>query len=97
LPIGSILDKVGPQKTAILGSLVFLLGNFVFGLQITKGGKLALERGNDPEEELITKLHSAIDTYVIGYVLLALGSPAIFLSQFHRKSNKSAFYRIISR
>jgi hypothetical protein len=27
----------------------------------------------------------AIDTYVIGYVLLALGSPAIFLSQFHRE------------
>lgn len=41
LPIGSILDKVGPQKTAILGSLVFLLGNFVFGLQITKGGEFA--------------------------------------------------------
>ncbi|KAJ9100515.1 hypothetical protein QFC21_003555 [Naganishia friedmannii] len=62
LPIGSLLDKFGPQKTAIGGSIVFLLGNVVFGLQMSKG---------------------VFDTYIIGYVLLALGSPAIFLSQFH--------------
>lgn len=74
LPIGSLLDKFGPQKTAIGGSLVFLLGNVVFGLQMSKG---------------------VFDTYIIGYVLLALGSPAIFLSQFHLSNAFPAYSGVI--
>ncbi|KAJ9108256.1 hypothetical protein QFC19_002504 [Naganishia cerealis] len=74
LPIGSLLDKFGPQKTAIGGSIVFLFGNLVFGLQITQG---------------------VFDTYIIGYVLLALGSPAIFLSQFHLSNAFPAYSGVI--
>jgi hypothetical protein len=38
LPIGSMLDRYGPQRLAIGGAIVFALGNFVFGLQQVHGG-----------------------------------------------------------
>lgn len=62
LPVGSVLDSIGPQKTTIIGATLFLCGNVLFGLQV---------------------VHGAVDTYLLGYALLALGSIAIFLSQFH--------------
>jgi hypothetical protein len=65
LAVGSMLDWQGPRFTTIAGAMVFLLGNFLFGVQ---------------------KVNGAFDTYLIGYSLIALGSVAIFLSQFHRKS-----------
>lgn len=64
---------------------MFLLGNVVFGLQITKGGMPDIVWSTVELAGRLTTRFPAIDTYVIGYVLLALGSPAIFLSQFHRK------------
>lgn len=66
---------------------MFLLGNVVFGLQITKGGKSGVVFSTVEPEVRLTARFIAIDTYVIGYVLLALGSPAIFLSQFHCESD----------
>ncbi|KAF8338999.1 major facilitator superfamily domain-containing protein [Cantharellus anzutake] len=34
LPIGVLLDRVGPQLTTLLGAAVFGLGNFFFGLEV---------------------------------------------------------------
>ncbi|KZP34232.1 MFS general substrate transporter [Athelia psychrophila] len=62
LPIGYILDRIGPQRTSILGGTIFALGCFCFGLGIRTPG---------------------FDSYAIGYVVIAIGSPLIFLSQFH--------------
>lgn len=33
LPIGIILDNIGPKKSSIIGCILFLLGNFVMGLK----------------------------------------------------------------
>lgn len=32
LPIGYTLDTIGPRKTSIIGAVIFLLGNLLFGL-----------------------------------------------------------------
>jgi hypothetical protein len=59
LPVGSLLDAIGPRKTAMMGAVVFILGNVVFGL------------GND-----------SFQAHQIGYGLLAIGGPMIFLPCF---------------
>ena len=33
LPIGIILDNIGPKKSSIIGCILFLLGNFIMGLK----------------------------------------------------------------
>ncbi|KAG8930639.1 hypothetical protein FRC02_003966 [Tulasnella sp. 418] len=62
LPIGMLLDYIGPQYTTLLGALVFMLGNIVFPLDIR---------------------NHYVDTYFIGFILLAIGGPLIFLPSFH--------------
>ncbi len=32
LPVGALLDRVGPRNTSLLGAAVFALGNLVFPL-----------------------------------------------------------------
>lgn len=34
LPIGVILDSIGPRWTSLIGAVLFAAGNFVFGLGI---------------------------------------------------------------
>ncbi|KAF8314726.1 MFS general substrate transporter [Clavulina sp. PMI_390] len=34
LPIGILLDNVGPRNTSLLGAIFFALGNFLFGLEM---------------------------------------------------------------
>jgi MFS family permease len=60
LPVGTILDKYGPQVSAIIGSVLFAAGCVLF----------ALAR------------HLPFDGYVLGYFLLALGGPFVFISSF---------------
>lgn len=33
LPIGILLDNIGPQKTSLIGAALFGLGNFAMGLK----------------------------------------------------------------
>jgi nitrate/nitrite transporter NarK len=40
LPIGFTLDQIGPQRTSILGGVLFALGCFCFGLGIRTPGKI---------------------------------------------------------
>jgi MFS family permease len=62
LPIGYTLDRIGPQRTSILGGILFALGCFCFGLGLRTPG---------------------FDSYIVGYVVIAIGSPLIFLPSFH--------------
>ncbi|KZV90526.1 MFS general substrate transporter [Exidia glandulosa HHB12029] len=61
LPVGMILDRIGPRWTSILGALVFAAGNIAFGL------------GQE----------TPVDTYRLGFILLAIGGPLVFLPSFH--------------
>ncbi|GAA99771.1 uncharacterized protein L969DRAFT_52196 [Mixia osmundae IAM 14324] len=61
LPIGFLLDRIGPQRTSILGGCIFAIGCLLFGLGIRSPG---------------------VDTFLAGYVVIAVGSPLIFLPCF---------------
>lgn len=41
LPIGFLLDRVGPRRTSILGGVLFALGCFCFGLDMRIPGMFA--------------------------------------------------------
>lgn len=36
LPVGVILDSIGPRWTSLIGAVLFAAGNFVFGLGIQR-------------------------------------------------------------
>ncbi|KDQ16482.1 hypothetical protein BOTBODRAFT_30811 [Botryobasidium botryosum FD-172 SS1] len=62
LPVGFMLDKIGPQWTSILGGVTFGLGHLFFGIQ---------------------SVQPFLDTYYIGFVLIAAGGPLIFFPTLH--------------
>ncbi|CAE6481715.1 unnamed protein product [Rhizoctonia solani] len=64
LPAGSVLDRIGPTKTSMIGATIFGLGCLVFGSGYTKWPVV-------------------LDGYYIGFSLLAIAGPLIFLSSFH--------------
>lgn len=37
LPVGISLDKLGPRTTSLMGAVMFMLGNFLFGLAKADG------------------------------------------------------------
>ena len=85
-----MLDWQGPRSTTIAGAMVFLLGNFLFGVQKVDRGESAKVFSQTThilvsDERSPYCWETVFDTYLIGYNLIALGSVAIFLSQFHRK------------
>lgn len=84
LPAGSVLDSLGPTRTSIIGASLFGLGNLFFA-----AGAISRPIGVDLQSigshNILTNCSPciAIDGIFIGFVLLALGSPLIFLSSFH--------------
>ncbi|EJD54139.1 hypothetical protein AURDEDRAFT_141988, partial [Auricularia subglabra TFB-10046 SS5] len=61
LPVGIILDKIGPRWTSLLGAAMFAVGNVAFGY------------GQE----------GPLDTYLLGFIALAIGGPLIYMSAFH--------------
>lgn len=74
-----LLDKVGPRRTSILGGVIFALGCFLFGL----GTRTPSESIADLLMHREAHSSTAFDSYIIGYVVIAIGSPLIFLPSFH--------------
>lgn len=60
LPIGAILDNVGPKVCGIMGSLFLAIGALLFAFASS----------------------FPVDTYIPGYLFLAVGGPFIFISSF---------------
>lgn len=64
LPVGYILDRVGPRTCGMIGSVVIAAGTGVLANAKSVSGYY-------------------IDGYIVGYILLALGGPFVFISCFH--------------
>lgn len=65
LPVGYVLDKVGPRFCGMLGAIIIAMAS----------GLLA-----NADKDI---LNLGWDYYMIGYILLALGGPFVFISVFH--------------
>ncbi|CAX40033.1 uncharacterized mitochondrial protein, putative [Candida dubliniensis CD36] len=73
LPVGSILDSYGPKITGIIGSILLMLGSLSL--------KFASNFDNNNYYHNY-QLINFFDGYLIGYTLLALAGPFVFISCF---------------
>lgn len=108
------LALTGPRRTSILGAVLFMIGNFLFGLGYRSACVCfslsfyiapsalplrKLERAVDPAYWSLRQGYklrrssdtfpcscfcsTGMDTYIAGFIFLALGGPLIFLPSFH--------------
>ncbi|KAA8913194.1 hypothetical protein TRICI_003256 [Trichomonascus ciferrii] len=72
LPVGYILDRVGPRKCGMIGAVIIAAGAGLFS------------NARSVSEYLV-------DGYMVGYILLALGGPFVFISCFHLSNSFPRF------
>ena len=68
LPVGSVLDRYGPRVSGVVGALLIFAAALVLRLGAALARQPFLARWFDP--------------YSVGYAMLALGGPFVFISSF---------------